>query len=175
MGVCCTCCLWNPDQGQRSEGRLKHKENISISLQMRSVIWGCFFYIPFSLLKLRPVILFLLFTSPDSSFHNKHEEALQQFSCRMRKEICVNDNRLVGYVKETYSALGEKFLKDLLTYCKSVGIIMNKHADGSQRRTGTVFRVGSHFVLTNYHVVQSIAGQWLNLIKDWWYVTSVIG
>ena len=99
------------------------------------------------------------FVSLDKSFHNKHEEALQQFISKMAKEICVDDVKLVGYVKETYSALGEKFLKKLLTYCNSVGIIMSKHADGRQRRTGTVFRVGSHFVLTNLHVVQSIAGQ----------------
>ena len=125
---------------------------------MRSVI-GVLLLYSFFIIKIKTSSLSLLFTSPDTSFHNKHEEALQQFSCRMRKEICVDDIKLVGYVKETYSALGEKFLKHLLTYCKSVGIIMSKHADGSQRRTGTVFRVGSHFVLTNYHVVQSIAGQ----------------
>ena len=84
---------------------------------------------------------------------------MQQFSCSMRKEICVDDIKLVGYVKETYSALGVKFLEKLLMHSKSVGIIMSKHADGSQRRTGTVFRIGTHFVLTNYHMVQSIAGQ----------------
>ena len=101
----------------------------------------------------------MLFVSIDESFHNKHKEALQQFTSEMRKEICVGDVNLVGYVKEAYSALAEEFVKDLLMHCKSVGIIMGKHADGRQRRTGTVFRVGSHFVLTNLHVVQRIAGQ----------------
>ena len=105
------------------------------------------------------IFFFLFFVSLDKSFHNKHEEALQQFTSRMRKDICVDDVKLVGYVKETYSALGEKFLRKLLTYCKSVGIIVGKHADGRQRRTGTVFRVGSHFVLTNLHMVEEIAGQ----------------
>ena len=104
-------------------------------------------------------LFFLFFVSLEKSFHNKHEEALQQFTSRMRKDICVDDVKLVGYVKETYSALGEKFLRKLLTYCKSVGIIVGKHADGRQRRTGTVFRVGSHFVLTNLHMVEEIAGQ----------------
>ena len=84
---------------------------------------------------------------------------MQQFTSEMSKEICVDDVKLVGYVKETYSALGEKFLRKLLTYCKSVGIIVGKHADGRQRRTGTVFRVGRHFVMTNLHVVQHTAGQ----------------
>ena len=105
------------------------------------------------------IFFFLFFVSLDKSFHNKHEEALQQFISEMRKDICVDDVKLVGYVKETYSALGEKFLRKLLTYCKSVGIIVGKHADGRQRRTGTVFRVGSHFVLTNLHMVEEIAGQ----------------
>ena len=84
---------------------------------------------------------------------------MQQFTSKMRKDICVDDVKLVGYVKETYSALAEEFVKDLLMHCKSVGIIVGKHADGRQRRTGTVFRVGRHFVMTNLHVVQHTAGQ----------------
>ena len=83
---------------------------------------------------------------------------MQQFTSEMREKTR-GDVKLVGYVKETYSALAERFVEDLLVHCKSVGIIMGKHADGRQGRTGTVFRVGSHFVMTNLHVVQSIAGQ----------------
>ena len=103
-----------------------------------------------------PVCSFL--SSLDSSFHHKHKDVLQKFVSEVKKDI--HDGvKLVGYVKETYSALGEKFLKSLLEHCRSVGIIMSKHADGRQSSAGTVFRVGSHFVLTNQHVVQSITGQ----------------
>ena len=118
------------------------------------------YFLIFVYIQRRPIFnSCFLYQLIDESFHNKHEEALQQFTSKMREKTRVNDVKLVGYVKEAYSALAEEYVKDLLMHCKSVGIIMGKHADGRQRRSGTVFRVGSHFVLTNLHVVQSIAGQ----------------
>ena len=102
---------------------------------------------------------FYIFTSIDSSFHKQHKQVLEKFTRNLRKVISVDDIKWVGYVKETYSAVGVKFFEKLVTLCKSVGIIRSKQADGRQRRNGTVFRVGSNFVLTNDHVVQSIAGQ----------------
>ena len=67
--------------------------------------------------------------------------------------------QLVGYVNETYAAVGVGFLRKLLAYCESVGIIIGRQADGRQSNTGTVFRVGSRFLLTNRHVVRNIAGE----------------
>ena len=113
----------------------------------------------FSLKKINPFFSVHIFTSLDSSFHKQHVQVLEEFTHNLRKAIFVDHIKLVGYVKETYSAVGVKFIQKLMTLCKSVGIIRSKQADGSQRRSGTVFRVGSHFVLTNDHVIQSIAGQ----------------
>ena len=94
----------------------------------------------------------------ESSFHAKHENALLQFAEDLKKDN-QGGIQLVGYVNEAYAAVGEEFLRKLLAYCGSVGIIMSRQADGRRSSTGTVFRVGSRFLLTNQHVVGNIAGE----------------
>ena len=94
----------------------------------------------------------------ESSFHAKHENALLQFAEDLKKDN-QGGIQLVGYVNETYAAVGEEFMEKILQYGKSVGIIMSRQADGRRSSTGTVFRVGSRFLLTNQHVVGNIAGE----------------
>ena len=94
----------------------------------------------------------------ESSFHAKHENALLQFAEDLKKDN-QGGIQLVGYVNETYAAVGVGFLRKLLAYSESVGIIIGRQADGRQSNTGTVFRVGSRFLLTNRHVVRNIAGE----------------
>ena len=94
----------------------------------------------------------------ESCFHAKHEDALLQFAIHLKRES-QDGIQLVGYVNECYAAVGEEFMETILRYCKSVGIIMSRQADGRRSSTGTVFRVGSRFLLTNHHVVGNIAGE----------------
>ena len=93
--------------------------------------------------------------SPD--LNNEHKNALQKFMHEMKKDVR-GGIRLCGYVKETLSVLGEDFVKNLLMRCSSVGIIEGRRADGQVKSTGTVFRVGSCYVMTNGHVVEGLSG-----------------
>ena len=59
---------------------------------------------------------------------------------------------------DTYS-LNERTMISLTTVIKSVGMIYYDASDGSPQAVGTVFRCGTHYAMTAYHVIQLILGR----------------
>ena len=107
---------------------------------------------------IRPRSVFLIPSIISPDLNKEHKNALQQFLRETEKDVR-GGIRLVGYVTETYCVLGEDFVKNLLMCCSSVGIVVGRRADG-RLSSGTVFRVGSCYVMTNKHVVEGLLGEW---------------